>query len=329
MKLLELNDKSQLNKFIKSQPHSQFLQSWEWGEFNADLGCQVRRFGIVDDFDNLLAAVTILEKALPLSWKYWYAPRGPVINFQFPIFNFQTIFNFLMSELKNIAVKENIIFLRLEPTADLRLETCDLKLKRSLDVQPSRTLLLDLTLSEEKLLAVMHQKTRYNIRLAEKKGVVVKRAAINEKNLAAWWALIKTTGERDAFRLHNQRYYNLMLRQPNMALWLAEKDGAVLAGAIIAMCGDTATYVHGASSNADRQLMAPYLLHWELIKAAKTAGRQYYDFYGYDESRWPGVSRFKQGFGGAIAWYPGTFDLVINSLYYRMYQCLRWIRRLI
>lgn len=94
MKLLKLNNKNSWEEFVRSQPRSQFLQSWEWGEFNADLGCQVRRFGVIEENNNLVAVAAIIEKTLPGGWKYWYSPRGPIVNFEFRISNFESIFNF-------------------------------------------------------------------------------------------------------------------------------------------------------------------------------------------------------------------------------------------
>ena len=98
---------------------------------------------------------------------------------------------------------------------------------------------------------------------------------------------------------------------------------------IVSFFGDMATYVHGASSSENRNLMAPYALQWETIKIAKTQGHKYYDFYGIDENKWPGVTRFKKGFSGEEANYPGTFDSAFNSIQYSIYKILRKLRRMV
>jgi peptidoglycan pentaglycine glycine transferase (the first glycine) len=316
MELISL-DKNQLEAFVASQAQAQFLQGWDWGEFNRGLGQTVEHWGVRDN-GQLLGAVSLIKKVLPLGLTYFYSPRGPII-----VDNNQAVFNFLQAEVKKIAKQEKIIFWRLEPVHIL----ADRRLIRTLDIQPSQTLLIDLRQSREEILAAMHQKTRYNLRLAQKKGVAVKHGLAAKPEAADWWRLLSATAARDKFKLHRRAYYESLLTLPGAELWQARFAGELLAAAIIVSYGDTVTYVHGASAGNNRQVMAPYLLHWEIINWAKRAGYHYYDFYGVDERRWPGVSRFKLGFGGQIVKYSGTFDLVFNSLYYRIYQVLRKIRR--
>ena len=187
----------------------------------------------------------------------------------------------------------------------------------------------------------MHQKTRYNLRLAEKKGVTVREARNDEFEVL--WELMRNTCERDGFRLHGKEYYREMLKSDLgvvisdsdnsnhqsliIKLFFAEYEGKVIAANIIAFFGDTVTYVHGASADKYRNVMAPYLLQWHCIKTAKEQGYKYYDFYGIDENKWPGVTRFKKGFGGEELQYPGTFDAVFGEGWYNMYKALRWVRR--
>ncbi len=309
-------DKKQLESFVASQNQAQFLQSWEWGEFSAVKG-KVWRLGVELD-GQLVAVVSLLKKPLLLGWSYFYSPRGPLMAN-----GHKDVFAWLCAEIKKLAKAERVIFWRCEPAKML----ADKNLVQTIDIQPRQTLLIDLSQSETDLLAGMHQKTRYNIRLAEKKGVVIKHDRATYGQAGAWWQLLSTTSKRDNFKLHSQKYYERMLSLPFVELWRAEYQGEILAEAIIAYYGDTVTYIHGASANANRQLMAPYLLHWAAIKWAKQNGFKYYDFYGVDERRWPGVSRFKLGFGGQIIKYSGTFDLVFVRLYYWIYQILRKLRR--
>jgi lipid II:glycine glycyltransferase (peptidoglycan interpeptide bridge formation enzyme) len=205
------------------------------------------------------------------------------------------------------------------------------KIKKTIDVQPSKTRILDLRKKEEDLLREMHQKTRYNIRLADRKGVEIIGATLDtvDELFGAFWQLMETTTDRDNFRSHSREYYRKMLDVPFTKLYLAKYGDNILAGAIVSFFGDTATYIHGASSNEMRNLMAPYLLQWEMIKAAQGRGCAYYDFYGVDEMKWPGVTRFKKGFGGQEIHYAGTYDFVFCRPFYCLYSLLRKLRRMI
>lgn len=329
MIIKEITDKKKLDDFVSSQPQAQFLQSWDWGLFNSEFGQKIWHLGMEND-GRLVGALSFFKKSLPFGWSYFYSPRGPILNCDLSKkeINGQTVnfelYNFLFKEIKQIAKRERAIFWRLEPAKML----ADKNLIQTIDIQPRQTLIVDLSKSEAEILSLMHQKTRYNIRLAEKKGVVIKHGRATAEQIDLWWNLLSTTGTRDNFKLHPKFYYEKMFNLPFVELWRAEYQGEILAMAIIVKYGDMATYVHGASSNSSRQLMAPHLLHWEAMKSAKSAGLKYYDFYGVDERRWPGVSRFKFGFGGQIVKYYGTFDFVFNRLYYGIYQLTRKLRRL-
>ena len=320
MKLINLN-KKQLDDFVANQEHSQFLQSSAWADFNDKLGAKVWRLG-VEENGELVATTIFIKKSLPLGWAYFYSPRGPIVNGKVEVFNF------LMSEIKKIAVKEKVIFCRLEPTFDF-MDFTSLHLESTLPIQPKQTIILNLEKNEEELLGAMHPKTRYNIKLASKKKLTVKHGKPTDEEFAKFWQLMEATKTRDNFSLHGQTYYRTMLASPLMELWQVYFEDQLLAVAIIAKFGDTTTYVHGASSNDLRPLMAPYWLHWQAIKEAKQEGFKYYDLFGVDKAKWPGVTRFKEGWGGANIAYPGTFDLVFNSVYYVIYQWFRRLRRLV
>jgi len=318
MNVTQINDKKKLNSFIYSEPHCQFLQSWQWGEFQEHVGGEVFRLGVEAE-GNLLAAATIIKKNF-LNKTYLYCPHGPILRARAG----GKAKELLFSEIAKLALKEKAIFFRFEPA------TLDEQggLKKTLDIQPKRTIVLNLEKTEKELLEKMGQKTRYNIRLAEKKGVKVEQADISE--YGTFWKLLSETGARDRFRLHSEKYYQEMLRVDKdfIKLFFAKANGKIIAGGIFSFCGDTATYLHGASSNADRNLMAPFLLQWEIVKRAKEYGCKYYDFYGIDEKKWPGVTRFKVGFGGEEINYPGTFDLVYNKRWYFAYRAIRRLYRL-
>jgi lipid II:glycine glycyltransferase (peptidoglycan interpeptide bridge formation enzyme) len=203
--------------------------------------------------------------------------------------------------------------------------------KASADIQPPHTIVLDLTQSEDELLAHMKHKTRYNIRLAEKKGVEVVEAGI--ERLSEWYSLYRETGIRDRIALHSFQYYETFFRlaagygegAPAVKLLLAVIDGETVAGIIIALKGKTAWYMYGASSQIKRNYMPNHLLQWRAIQASKKAGCIKYDFFGIppeNDADHPlhGLYRFKTGFGGRFINRYGCYDVIFNPLYYRGYS---------
>lgn len=325
MQIINLDNKEQLNSFIASQKHSQFLQAWQWGEFHKIVSGDVHRFG-VEDGGELIGAATVIKKNLPMNKYYFYLPRGPIILCDIGEDNCKLAVNLLFSKIKDLSELEGAMFLRFDPIFDINhLENT--AFEKTIDVQPSRTIILDISKTEKELLKSMHQKTRYNIGLAEKKGVKIIESG--KEYFEEFWRLMSETSDRDDFSLHGINYYQEMINTDNdfIKLFFAEYHNKFLAAAIIAFFGDTATYLHGASSSEDRNLMAPYLLQWECIKAAKNAGINYYDFHGVDDKKWPGVSRFKSGFGGKVKNYSGTFDLTFDQAWYSIYKMVRKVRR--
>lgn len=325
MQIIEINNKEQLNDFVAAQKHSQFLQAWQWGEFHEVVSGNVFRFG-VEDNGSLVAAATVIKKMLPMNKFYFYSPRGPIIHCSITDDNCKLAVNLLFCKIKELSEEEGAMFLRFDPIFDIKhLENT--AFEKTIDVQPSKTLIMDLSKSESLILKAMHQKTRYNIGLAEKKNVKIVEA--DEKRFDEFWKLMSETGERDDFNLHGINYYREMIKIDGdyIKLFFAEYRGKPVCAAIVAFFGDTASYLHGASSNEDRNIMAPYLLQWHCAKLAKKRGLKYYDFNGIDEKKWPGVTRFKTGFGGKEKKYLGTFDLPFDPAWYNIYKMIRKIRR--
>lgn len=364
MELFYFQQKDELNNFIQhrsgdaARPGAEFLQSWEWGGIISREGAEILRVGVKratkrnvsggQDCEEILAAATLIKKPLAFLggvYFYWYAPRGPIGTPDAIIF--------LIEEVKKI--NRRALFLRMEPESadglDLRLELelksesadgsdseSNLKkllsvARRTKDIQPPKTLILDLNQEEKELLEGMHPKTRYNIRLAEKKGVKIQ--AGSSADFKEFWRLMNLTGERDQFRLHGAAHYkNLLGGQGGpdakfIKLFLARYQGRNIAAGLFCFFGHKVTYLHGASDNEFRNVMAPYLLQWTVIKIAQADGYKYYDFYGIDEKKWPGVTRFKLGFGGRPLEFPGTFDFVFRPIFYRLYNGARKLGRLL
>jgi len=283
-----------------------FLQSEEWEEFQNSIENQTFR---VDD-------VLLIKKSLPIRKSYLYAPRIGIINQELGITNF-------LNKTTELAKKENCAFLRIDIVD--KPQVTSHKLRRTNDVQPSQTVILNLKKTEEELLFDMHQKTRYNIRLAEKKGVKIKES--NDVNI--FWQLTKETTKRDRFKSYGKEYYKKIIASDMIKLYVAEYDNKILAAGIFVFYGETVTYLHGASTHEDKNVMAPYLLHWEMIKLAQREGYKYYDFFGIDEKKWPGITRFKKGFSGEEISYPGTFDVVFSRAWYTIYNLVRVLYKLV
>lgn len=331
MKIFEIN-KKELNDFLNKQEHSSFLQSYEWGEFQKIAGFKIKRIGIEEEGKIMLIA-TLVEKKLPFGFKYFYCPSGPIVCYEFKSRKSEII-EFLFEKIKK-TVGNKCIFLRFEP--QFEIINSKFNIKKTIDIQPSKTLVLDLTKTEEELLKELHQKTRYNIGLAKRKGVEVYEA--REDEFDDFWLLMRETGDRDGFRLHSKEYYKKMIgelgfrdkansrKDMNIKLYLGRYKNKAIAASLVSLFGDTATYMHGASSNVNRSIMAPYLIQWETSRAAQKAGYKYYDFYGIDEKKWPGVTRFKKGFGGKEIIWPGTFDLILKGFSYKIYTMIRFVRR--
>ncbi len=211
--------------------------------------------------------------------------------------------------------------------------------KAPLDIQPPDTVVLNLREGYEALLPGMHKKHRYNIRLAEKKGVVVEACGI--ERLKEWYELYRITAERDRIGIHPYRYYENLFQEigaesgadaPKLTLYLASHENDLLAGIIVLFNGKEAVYLYGASSNEKRNLMPAYALQARAISDACEAGCEEYDLYGCPPSADPdhpmaGLYRFKTGFGGELRHRAGAWDYPYSRLFYAAYRLLEAGRR--
>ena len=322
IKDLSQNDFDLFNDAVKS---SEFLQTYSWGEFQKNVYSGVFRYGLKVNGE-LVVIATFIKKLLPFKKAYLYSPKGPIINCKVQNRNCEFLNIFLDGVINE---HSNVLFLRIEP--EYQIKNPKYQIQKTIDIQPAKTIRLDLLKTEDNLLALMHQKTRYNIRLASKKGLVVREGKLDDFNV--FWRLMQETGERDSFRLHSRSYYERMLKELNnrvdlkVKMFIVFDEDVAIAVGLFVFCGEVATYLHGASASVGRNLMAPYLLQWTMIKVAKKNNYKYYDFYGVDEKKWPGVTRFKRGFGGNEIECCGTFDLVVSSLWYKIYNTIRMLKR--
>ncbi|HLM84224.1 MAG TPA: peptidoglycan bridge formation glycyltransferase FemA/FemB family protein [Candidatus Bathyarchaeia archaeon] len=340
---------NEYNNFIESNsPDGGFLQSEHWRKFQESVGRKT--FMLSAD----IAFVSIVTHTLPIVGDYFYMPRGPVVEAKSEkrkTKNYNEKFKTFFSDLLNIARKNNAGWVRIEPASDgvlefLRFNLKNIKIKKSaVDMQPREVLILDISESEENLLAETKQKTRYNIRLAEKKGVKIS-ASREEKYIDEFLRLVKITSERDKITPHPENYYRRMFEAiPSdiLKLYIAEYEGKVIAANLVLFFGKTATYMHGASDNAHRSVMAPYLLQWQQIQDAKKWGCRQYDLGGVRiqphpdplliEERgnsWVGITKFKTGFAPNTkpTKFPGSYDIILKPAKYNLYRVLQKIKRI-
>lgn len=316
-----------------------FLQSKEWAAFQKAAGNKVLELKFPAEF-----SANVIEYALPVVGNYFFVPRGP-------IFFKKDMGEKCANELLVTAKKRGVGWIRIEPQAKKELE--ELReafeklgakvVKAKKNHQPAQTLMLDLEKTEEELLSEMKSKTRYNIRLAAKKGVMIEKSNDNEA-LNAFIELSQETAKRDAIVIHPEEYYRKMIETipaEMLSLYVAKFDGKIIGSALISFSGSVATYLHGASSNENRNVMAPHLLQWTAICDAKKAGFFKYDFGGTKiekdkdgnlvEKSWQGITKFKVGFSpdGKPTEFPGCWDVIVDTKRYYAYLFLQNVKDLL
>lgn len=320
---------SEWREFIARQPNPHILQTAEWGKLKSAFGWQEQR--LIHGSDG----VQILFRSLPLGFSLAYAPKPPadgwLIRPQAP----------LWAEIDALCRQRRAIFLQIEPDAweeDLPqlppASAWAAGIPSPRPIQPPRTILVSLTGSEEEILGRMKQKCRYNLRLAEKKDILVRPW----QDLDGFHHLMQITGGRDGFGVHSLDYYRRayqLFHPVGMAeLLLAEYASRPLAALMVFGVGQRAYYLYGASSEEERNRMPTYLLQWRAMQWAKQRGCLEYDLWGVpdaDEASleasfetrrdglW-GVYRFKRGFGGQVRRSLAPLDRVYNPALYRLYR---------
>ncbi|MDZ7798767.1 MAG: peptidoglycan bridge formation glycyltransferase FemA/FemB family protein [Patescibacteria group bacterium] len=330
MPIKEIDNKEIWDEFVASRKGSQFLQSFSWGEFKKNLGRVVKRFIFIED-NKIKMAALVIKKELSFGNNYLYCPRGPVLAEDLLPDEKTEIIDEFIEKIKEWAQKDNSVFLKIEPPLIRNEENINfdkLGLSSGESVQPPDTVILNLEKSEEEILKQMHSKTRYNIRLAIRKGVRVEFST-NQKDIEKFYKLVKVVNQREGISSFSLEYYKKMfevfLKDNNILLAKGLYKGEVIVMNLIIFYGDTAVYNHGASSNKYRNVMAPHLAHWETIKKAKKRGLKFYDLRGIAPSddpkhKWAGLTRFKKGFSKDVVNYVGGYDLVFKPFLYQLYS---------
>lgn len=331
----------------------EFLQSTEWLRFQEATGKETAPFA----GEGFLANGIVHQ--LSLVGKYLYIPRGPQTNSTYQTANIKKD----IGQLVQRAEEKKMKWLRIEPESEDVLEEIrkvvvtlrqaqggNLRVtKAPHDMQPREIFKTAITKTEDELLQAMKSKTRYNIRLAERHGVTVV-VTREQKYQEAFLDLITATSGRKKITAHTRAHYKAFfsaLPEDMCQLFVAEYQDQILAANLVLFYSDTVIYLHGGSSDAHRDVMAPFLLQWATIKYAKAHGYHFYDFGGIktvnnqqlaiNEKRgiqsvsdWSGITKFKLGFSPQTppTVYPGTYDIVLDAKAYSVYDMLRRFRAL-
>jgi len=315
------------NQYLEQYPNVHILQRGEWGALKSAFGWEPVRI-ISDDGPG----AQILFRRLPFGLTLAYLPK-PTFSDQQLAFGSK-----FWVEVDAVCKKHLAVFLKIEPDSweddTVPIDTSHISFRTSLhNIQPPRTIVVDLHGTEDDILARMKQKTRYNIRLAGKKDVAVRPW----DDLAAFHQMMLVTGGRDGFGVHSLEYYQRAyeLFQPKglAELLVAEYEGTPLAALMVFAHGRRAWYIYGASNDQERNRMPTYLLQWEAMRWARSKGAEEYDLWGVpdvdeesleahfterSDGLW-GVYRFKRGFGGEVKRAAQAMDRVYNPLLYKLY----------
>ena len=360
------------NKMVACLPNPHILQSWEWGQVKARFGWQPIPKVWRDQNGQVLAAALVLQREIPIRGlaahlRVLYIPKGPLLDWSNPALRSR-----ILADLHSLARRLGAIFIKMDPDVPLGIgipgepdsEEDELGLSLVSDlrargwrlsdeqIQFRNTVVLDLSPDEEQLLANMKQKTRYNVRLAGRKGVTIRVGT--KDDLGLLYQMYAETSIRDGFVIRDEGYYRsvwgtfidlgedqsfqgleghesdvspCLHSSPVAEPILAEVDGQVVAGLLIFRFAGRAWYLYGMSREQHREKMPNYLLQWEAIRRARAAGCLRYDLWGapdvfnQSDSMW-GVYRFKEGLGGRVVRHIGAWDLPTNKILYSVYSQL-------
>jgi peptidoglycan pentaglycine glycine transferase (the first glycine) len=337
MEALIITDRQQWDDFVASSVCCNITQSFEWGQLSSYLNAtEAIRAGVIDYTGKLCAVMQVQVMPAPiLKRPYFYAPRGPIIDD--PSSPAMTV---LLNFVKAEARKRGVFMLKIEPGVDHEDIRWQQALKRAgFRVNPYFTHIqhewvLDIRPDEKTLLANMKEKWRYNIRLAARKGITIRRGG--EADIDTFYRLYETTSDRDQFAINSKEYYRDILRLfsegDRAALFIAEYEGKAISATMVMTLGHWSWYMFGASSNEHRERMPNHLLQWTGMQWAKSKGCWYYNFRGIPnvleegQELW-GVYLFKRGFNGFPMRALETHDLIYQPVFYEAYRRLLELKR--
>jgi lipid II:glycine glycyltransferase (peptidoglycan interpeptide bridge formation enzyme) len=347
MEVKENLDPKVWEDFIARNQSWNFLQSRWWGEILKNEQRDVKFWEIWRN--KKMQGVVLLEKKKMARGGFFFLESlwGPVWSNKLT----SAVKSELLRDLYEQLLKnEKVIFWRLSPPAGVIITPWTLKSGYYLEAgdlrpgfsweffptlahtrPPRKTLYIDLELSLEDIMARMKPKTRYNINLAKRKNIKIKWNR-GDQALEKFWKLNQITAKRNNFHSHAHDHYLNILKTKSIGprnraeIAIAFNGSKPISANLVLFYNKSVYYLHGASGNEERNTMSTYLLHAATIERAKEEGFEVYDFWGTDEKKWPGVTRFKEGFGGNPKYYPTIYEIPLNNLYYKLYRLYRKIR---
>ncbi|PIY69170.1 hypothetical protein COY90_02060 [Candidatus Roizmanbacteria bacterium CG_4_10_14_0_8_um_filter_39_9] len=302
------------------------MQTWEWGEARKETGVEVVRITEQENHIPINVFQFSLHKIPYTPYKIGYLPRSVIPS--------KHVLDFLFDYAK----KNNIIFLKIEPYVENdKFQMTNFKIIKSPHpLFPEWTQMVDLTKTEEELMKDLKPKTRYNIRLAQKKGVVVKEISTDE-GFAVFSDLYFATCKRQKYFGHTRKYHEIIWRnlKNNIPHVLIAYLGDIpLAAYELFYFKDVFYYPYGGTSVLHRNAMGANLLMWEAILLGKKLGAKKFDMWGslppisLGNSSWSGFTRFKEGYGTKYVEFVGSFDLIVDPVLYAIYNSLHTLRNM-
>ncbi|HEY4495857.1 MAG TPA: peptidoglycan bridge formation glycyltransferase FemA/FemB family protein [Candidatus Paceibacterota bacterium] len=341
MKVLAFRELDQSEPFdpLILNSKTPFTQAQFYGQWQTNLGREVKRFVVLSE-GKKVAYFQLIKYPLFGQKSYFYIPYGPIIK-DFS----ESLLKFIQTKLYTIARENNAIFVRLDftPRAEdteakkllARLFTKSLlPTYHSVYFQPRLEWFLDLRKTEDQLLKEMHKGTRYSIHLARRKGITTEIVTSDfEKYFEDFYELISGTAKRNRFNLHQKNYYQNIfnnLRSDNAYLTIARSGEKILVIKLIICYGSIASCIFSGSSNDQRDLRPTYLVQWAAIAQAKKLGHNFYNFGGISSGKiypdWSGLTSFKKNFGGLEVRHSDFFDIIVQPLWYELYNFRKFIK---
>jgi lipid II:glycine glycyltransferase (peptidoglycan interpeptide bridge formation enzyme) len=331
-RILYDEEKDKYNKLVHHP-----VQTWEWGDFQISQGHKVYRLGVFEK-DKMISAYSVSFHSIPkIDRTVGTILRGPRVDGD------------MITNIQKIAVDEKAIFVKFEPdvyqktydpnnnpsTLKVDMDFPGLKISPKVAFYPY-SYVVDLTKTDDELLAAMHPKTRYNIKIANRYGVKVEENT-TDAGFEIYLKLLFDTTKRQGFYLHSEKYHRDLWKTLKTSgiphIMTASYQGKVLSAFMLFTLKDKLFYPYGASLDTNREVMAPTLLMWECIKYGKTNKYKSFDMWGSlgpdakESDQGFGFHRFKQGYGGQLVQFVGTYDQVVDKKLYKLYNLLdhyRW-----
>lgn len=310
---------------VKNNSASGYMQSFFWTEFKNLLGWETFKIGIFED-DKLVGGAIVGKYSHYKNRSFLIIPEGPVLPYAEA--KAEQMFEMLISEvdkIANLTGKKLSSHLSIEPNLKETPKFFNRFVKAKSDNQPIKTLIIDLTLSEDEILKQMKPKGRYNIKVAQKAGAKVEVVNIND-GIKDFVKLYQRYKDRENYETKHDSYFEALaysVPKENSDMFFVKYKGEILSAAIVIYFGNKSTFLFGANSDKHKNVMASYLLQFEIIKRAKKLGFKVYDLYGLAPNEedllhpWHGFSVFKRKLGGKEIEYIGGYNFIYNKKLYK------------